>query len=100
MFASKTTGEMINNLKGRISKALTFTRDLPKEEKLSLEGIYNTIDSVILWNKELTKNKVTRFKTTLKGYAAFIRTSKKMYVIKHIVPMLDNVIEQEWIKNE
>lgn len=100
MFASKTTGEMINNLKGRISKVLTFTRDLPKEEKLSLEGIYNTIDSVILWNKELTKNKVTRFKTTLRGYASFIRASKKVYVTKHIVPMLDKVLEQEWTKNE
>ena len=66
MFVNNRTREMISNLKGRISKALTFSKKLSEEEKLILGGIYNSIDEIILWDKKLTKNKATRFKNILK----------------------------------
>lgn len=98
MFASRITREMINNLKGRVSKVLNLARKLSEEEKISLEGIYTTIDNIILWDKKLTKNKATRFKKTLKGYASVLEPSSKVYIQKHIVPMIDSIVEQEWVK--
>ena len=57
MFANRRTHEMISNLKGRISKILTYSKKLSEDEKIVLSGIYNSIDEIILWNKKLTKNK-------------------------------------------
>lgn len=101
MFANKMTREMMNNLKGRVSKVLNLARKLSEEEKISLEGIYTTIDDIILWNKKLTKNKATRFKKTLKGYVEVLNLSSKAYIRKHIVPMAITIVDQEWVeKNE
>lgn len=88
---------MISNLKGRISKALTFSKKLSEEEKLILGGIYNSIDEIILWDKKLTKNKATRFKNILKEYVNLIEDSDKLYIKKHITPILKKVLEQEWV---
>lgn len=100
MFANKRTQEMINNLKGRISKVLTFSKKLSEDEKIILGGIYNSIDEIILWDKKLTKNKVTRFKSVLSEYANLIEDSNKMYIKKHITPILKKVVEQEWVEHE
>ena len=100
MFANKRTKEMISNLKGRISKALTFAKKLSEDEKLVLDGIYNSIDEIILWDKKLTKNKATRFKNVLREYANLIEDSDKTYIKKHITPILKKVLEQEWVINE
>lgn len=100
MFANKRTKEMICSLKGRISKALTFSKKLSEDEKLILGGIYNSIDEIILWNKKLTKNKATRFKNVLREYSKLIEDSNKLYIKKHITPILKKVIEQEWVPNE
>lgn len=100
MFANKRTREMISSLKGRISKALTFSKKLTEDEKIILGGIYNSIDEIILWDKKLTKNKATRFKNILKEYANLIEDSNKAYIKKHITPILKKVVEQEWISNE
>jgi hypothetical protein len=91
---------MISNLKGRISKILTFSKKLTEDEKLVLGGIYNSIDEIILWNKKLTKNKATRFKNVLREYTKLIEDSKKAYIQKHITPILKKVVEQEWVSNE
>ena len=100
MFANKRTREMISSLKGRISKALTFAKKLSEDEKLILDGIYNSIDEIILWDKKLTKNKATRFKNILQEYANLIEDSNKAYIKKHITPILKKVVEQEWVSNE
>lgn len=97
MFVNNRTREMISNLKGRISKALTFSKKLSEEEKLILGGIYNSIDEIILWDKKLTKNKATRFKNILKEYVNLIEDSDKLYIKKHITPILKKVLEQEWV---
>ena len=98
MFSSKTTREMICNLKGRISKVLNVPRTLADEELIALGGIYDTIDAIILWNKTLTKNKASRFKKTIREYSALIKNSKKEYIKKHINPIIKKIIEQEWVK--
>ena len=100
MFANKRTKEMISSLKGRISKALTFAKKLSEDEKLILDGIYNSIDEIILWDKKLTKNKATRFKNVLREYANLIEDSNKAYIKKHITPILKKVLDQEWVANE
>ena len=91
---------MISNLKGRISKALTFSKKLSEDEKIVLNGIYHSIDEIIMWNRKLTKNKATRFKNVLKEYSKLIEDSDKAYIKKHITPILKKVIEQEWVSNE
>ena len=98
MFES-TTREMMNNLKGRVSKVLNLSRKLSEEEKISLEGLYSTIDNIILWNKKLTKNKATRFKKALKGYAEILAPSSKIYIQKHIVPLVFIIVDQELVNN-
>ena len=100
MFANERTREMISNLKGRISKALTFSKKLSEDEKLILDGIYNSIDEIILWDKKLTKNKATRFKNVLREYTHLIEDSNKVYIQKHITPILKKVVEEEWVPNE
>ena len=100
MFANKRTRELISSLKGRISKVLSYSKKLSEDERLILGGIYNSIDEIILWNKKLTKNKATRFKNILKEYTNLIQDSNKVYIQKHITPMLKKVIEQEWVSNE
>jgi hypothetical protein len=87
-------------LKGRISKALTFSKKLSEDEKLILGGIYNSIDEIILWDKKLTKYKATRFKNILKEYTNLIEDSNKTYIKKHITPILKKVVEQEWTSDE
>ena len=100
MLTNKTTREMISNLKGRISKILSYSKKLSEDEKLILGGIYNSIDEIILWNKKLTKNKATRFKKVLKEYTNLIEDSDRVYIQKHITPILKKVVEQEWVSNE
>ena len=98
MFSSKTTGEMISSLKGRISKILTMSSILTEDELIALNGIYNTIDSIILWNRTLTKYRATKFKKTLKEYSSLIKNSKREYIRKHINPMIKKIVEVEWVK--
>lgn len=100
MLGDNRTGEMISNLKGRISKVLSYAKKLSEEEKIILGGIYNSIDEIILWDKKLTKNKATRFKNTLREYTNLIEDSNKTYIQKHITPMLKSVVEQEWVTND
>ena len=97
MFSSKTTGEMISNLKGRISKILTVSSTLSEDELIALGGIYDTIDSIILWNKTLTKYKATKFKKTIKDYSSLIKNSKRDYIKNHINPMIKKIVEVEWV---
>jgi hypothetical protein len=100
MFANKETQEIISNLKGRISKALTFSKKLSENEKIILGGIYNSIDEIILWDKKLTKNRMVRFKNVLTEYTNLIKDSNKTYIKKHITPILKKVVEQEWMEHE
>lgn len=94
---NKKTQELISNLKGRISKILTFSKKLTVSEKIILDGVYASIDEIILWNKKLTKNKATRFKSILKEYLGLLNDSNKVYIKNHISPILEKVIEGEWI---
>ena len=100
MFANQVMREMISSLKGRISKVLSYSKKLSEDEKLVLGGIYHSIDEIILWNAKLTKKKVTHFKEVLMKYANLIEDTNKLYIKKHITPILKKVVEQEWTHNE
>lgn len=98
MTSSQKMRELLSNLKGRISKALTWTRELQGKEVFYLSEVFRTVDDIILYDKELSENKVAYFKNNLRDYSAIIKDSKQPYIKKHIVPMIDNIIEKEWIQ--
>lgn len=96
MLSSKSMQELLSNLKGRISKILNMSRSLDENEVFALTGIFMTIDDIILWNKKLTKNKISRFKKVIKEHYAIISSIQKDYVRKHINPLIERLIEKDW----
>ena len=97
MLSGKAIREMISTLKGRISKVLARTREIPPAEIYCLNEVFNTIDDIILCdNKKLTTNKVKKFKKSLKESLFLIQDTDRTYIKKHIVPALESVIEEEW----
>ena len=98
MLSNKTIREMISNLKGRISKVLTWTKELQGKEVYSLGELFNTLDDIILYDKELTVEKVQYFKSSLNNSLHVIDSSDKPYVKKHIVPMVKKVVDKEWVE--
>ena len=96
MFSNKITREIISNLKGRISKMLALSKKLSEEERLSLEGAYYTIDDIMLFRYKMPPSKIIHFKELLRGYKEIMKDSKKIYIRKHILPMLNKVVDQEW----
>ena len=97
MLSNESIKEIISNLKGRVSKALALPRVLSDEELVSLDGIFTTIDSIILEDRKLTKDKALKFKKLLKGYGELIENSKKSYIQKHILPIINKITDQEWL---
>lgn len=96
MLSSKAIRELMNMLKGRISKVLARAKEIPPAEIYSLHEVFNTIDSIILYDKRLTTTKIKKFKKSLKESLFLIQDSEKAYIKKHIVPTLESVIEEEW----
>ena len=97
MLSGKAIREMINTLKGRISKVLARTKEIPPAEIYCLHEVFNTIDDIILCDKGLTTAKVEKFKKSLKDSLFLIQDTERMYIKKHIVPTLETVIKEEWI---
>ena len=100
MLSNKAIRKLISNLKGRISKVLTWTKELQGKEIFYLGELFNTLDDIIVYDKEFTENKVLDFKSNLRDSLNIIKGSDKPYVKKHIVPMVKKVVDQEWVKNE
>lgn len=97
MLSGKAIREMISTLKGRISKVLARTKEIPPAEIYCLHEVFNTIDDIILCSdKKLTTTKVKKFKKSLKDSLFLIQDTNKTYIKKHIVPTLESVIEEEW----
>lgn len=96
MLSHKAVRELMNILKGRISKVLSRTKEVPPAEIYCLHEVFNTIDSIILSNKKLTTSKIKKYKKSLKESLFLIQDSEKTYIKKHIVPTLESVIEEEW----
>lgn len=97
MLSNKAMRELMSILKGRISKVLARTKEVPPAEIYCLHEVFNTIDSIILNNnKKLTASKVKKFKKSLKNSLFLIQDSEKTYIRKHIVPTLESIIEEEW----
>ena len=96
MLSGKTIREIISTLKGRISKVLARTKEIPPAEIYCLHEVFNTIDSIILCKNELTSAKVKKFKESLKDSLFLIQDTERMYIKKHIVPTLETVIKEEW----
>ena len=96
MFSNATDREIVSSLKGRISKVLSGSFKLQPEEKESLEQLFVRIDNIILWDKKLTKTKSATFKKSLRMCRPALEFSKKPYIQKHILPLLNRVLEQEW----
>lgn len=97
MLSKESVKETISNLKGRISKCLSSPKSFSDIELVSLDGIYATIDTIILDSKKLTKTKATKFKKLLKGYGELIENSEKPYIQKHVLPVIKRVTNQEWV---
>lgn len=96
MLSNKAIKELMNMLKGRISKVLTRSKEVPPAEIYCLNEVFRTIDEIILSNKKLTTSKVKYFKNSLKDSLFLIQDTEKLYIRKHIVPTLESVIEEEW----
>lgn len=97
MLSKESIREIMNNLKGRVSKVLTLPRALSDDEFVSLDGIYSTIDDIILDSKKLTKTKATKFKKLLKEYGKLMEKSEKTYIQKHILPVIEKITRQDWL---
>ena len=97
MLSGKAIREIISTLKGRISKVLARTKEIPPAEIYCLHEVFNTIDDIILCDKGLTTAKVEKFKKSLKDSLFLIQDTERMYIKKHIVPTLETVIEEEWV---
>ena len=85
---------LINNLKGRISKALGFKVSLPTDEAAGLEEIYHAIDALILSGKKVDDFK--KFEKELALYSKFLDSSKKRYVRDHVLPLINKIRTQKW----
>ena len=85
---------LINNLKGRISKALRIRVPLSTEEISGLEEIYYAIDNLILSNKK--PDDYARFEEDLTLYSKFIDSSKKDYITKHVLPLINKIRTKNW----
>ena len=99
MMSGKAIREIFSTLKGRISKVLARTKEIPPAEIYCLHEVFNTIDDIILCKNELTTTKVKKFKKTLKDSLFLIQDTERTYIKKHIVPTLEIVIKEDW-KNE
>ena len=96
MLSGKAIREIISTLKGRISKVLARTKEIPPAEIYCLHEVFNTIDDIILCDKGLTTTKVEKFKKSLKDSLFLIQDTERMYIKRHIVPTLETVIKEEW----
>ena len=92
----ETQNALINSLKGRISKVLGLNNSdsLTLNELTDLEEIYYDIDDLILSNKKI--DDFTRFKENLKFHSNSLKYSKKPYVIKHILPLINRIGTSKW----
>ena len=98
MFLNNTDKELISRLKGRLSKALNIQSKLSKEEKICMEGIYNTLDKVILTNKEDSKE--IDFTNTFIYYSERLKITKRKYIKDHIIPLVTKIVTKKWGTNE
>lgn len=96
MLSKKVLKGNVTNLKGRISKYLTWTKGLQEREVYNLGELFRTLDEIILYEGDMPEAKVDYFKNNLKDYTVSIK-SDKSYVKKHILPIIDRMLEQEWI---
>lgn len=94
MFLSNADKELISKLKGRISKALNIQTSLSREERACMEGLYNTIDEVILGNEKYNETGV--LKETLIGYSTGLKNSKRKFIKEHIIPLVTKIATKKW----
>jgi hypothetical protein len=94
---SKSNRELINSLKGRVSKVLNVKSTLKLEERSGLEGIYAAIDELILSNKE--DSDILTFRDELELHSKFLKGTKKTYIKDHIIPIINKVSNKGWGKD-
>ena len=92
MFLSQSDKEILNNLKGRISKLLSKNRKISVEDRTTSEKIYKTIDKLILLNKQSNGHNYTHLRNILCSYKGELNLSKNEYIQKHILPLLSRVL--------
>lgn len=100
MYLGKTDKEIISSLKGRISKVLSIATQLEVDIRTSLEDLYSVLDEIILWDKKMTKRKINSFKKQMKHASSAFQETNKKYVKEHIMPLVDKMIEREWVVSE
>jgi hypothetical protein len=94
---SNSNRELINSLKGRVSKVLNVKSTLRLEERSGLEGIYAAIDEFILSNKE--DSDILTFRDELELHSKFLKGTKKIYIKDHIIPIINKVSNKGWGKD-
>lgn len=94
MFLSDTDKELISKLKGRLSKALNVQNKLNKEEKLCMEGIYETLDKAILNSKKFKSD--SDFTNTVVKYTEGLKDTKRKYIKEHIIPLANKIATKKW----
>ena len=92
MFFSKTDKELISKLKGRLSKALNI------QNKLSREGIYETLDRAILGSKKFEEE--TKFVEAITQYTDGLKATKRKFIKEHIIPLANKIATKKWGTDE
>lgn len=98
MFLSNTDKELISKLKGRLSKALNVQNKLSKEEKLCMEGIYETLDKAILDSKKFKSE--TDFTDAMVHYTDGLKGTRRRFIKEHIIPLANKIATKKWGENE
>lgn len=91
MCLSNTDKELISKLKGRLSKALNVQSRISKDERMCMEGIYETLDRAIL-NPEDT----SEFAQSMVFYTEGLKRTKRKFIKEHIIPLANKVATKKW----
>jgi len=85
-------------LKARISKALSFNNSskLNEEERVELEIVFQEVDNLILYKGCSFKNVKDNFQKKLKDSMNVLKKSKKAYLKKHLIPLINKISMGNW----
>ena len=91
---NKTRNALISNLKGRISKILTSKVRLEPDELISLELVYQALDSFILSKRK--DGDTENLRGVLNFQAKALNSSERDYITQHIIPLMNKVSNRRW----
>ena len=93
--SNETDNTLISNLKGRVSKALNTK--LATSEISGLQYICDAIDTFILSKRGNAD--INKLNESLQLCSKLLNETKKEYIKKHIIPLLNKVSMKKWGAN-